>query len=141
MKPPTRRSGPLRASRDWRLAKTTNISLTWVEYWQTRARCRRSSSRNNIRKLALTLAAVSQVAHTVSTKDIQGKYVACRCWRSAKASPPRQGTARRLAGAAWTLGFDPFGFSCPQFPNCDGSHMEHNKETGDNVGPLVIVKE
>jgi len=52
-----------------------------------------------------------KVAHTVSTKDIQGKYVACRCWRSAK------------------------------FPNCDGSHMKHNKETGDNVGPLVIVKE
>ena len=25
-----------------------------------------------------------------------------------------------------------------QFPFCDGSHGNHNKETGDNVGPLVI---
>ena len=25
-----------------------------------------------------------------------------------------------------------------QFPLCDGSHNEHNKMTGDNVGPLII---
>jgi hypothetical protein len=25
-----------------------------------------------------------------------------------------------------------------QFPNCDGSHVAHNKETGDNVGPLLV---
>ena len=25
-----------------------------------------------------------------------------------------------------------------QFPVCDGSHNEHNKESGDNVGPLVL---
>ena len=24
------------------------------------------------------------------------------------------------------------------FPLCDGAHMAHNKETGDNVGPLII---
>ncbi|KAK3279270.1 hypothetical protein CYMTET_12833 [Cymbomonas tetramitiformis] len=24
------------------------------------------------------------------------------------------------------------------FPMCDGSHAAHNKETGDNTGPLVI---
>ena len=39
-----------------------------------------------------------------------GKLVMCRCWRSKK------------------------------FPYCDGSHVEHNKETGDNVGPLIIKK-
>ena len=26
------------------------------------------------------------------------------------------------------------------FPQCDGSHMKHNEETGDNVGPLLVKK-
>ena len=39
------------------------------------------------------------------------KKVYCRCWQS--------GT----------------------FPLCDGTHMEHNKETGDNVGPLIVSVE
>mmetsp|Transcript_11556 Transcript_11556/g.10478 ORF Transcript_11556/g.10478 Transcript_11556/m.10478 type:complete len:118 (+) Transcript_11556:58-411(+) len=39
-----------------------------------------------------------------------GKLVLCRCWRSSK------------------------------FPYCDGSHVKHNKENDDNVGPLIIKK-
>ncbi|KAL5570096.1 hypothetical protein UlMin_026671 [Ulmus minor] len=35
----------------------------------------------------------------------------CRCWRSAT------------------------------FPLCNGSHVKHNKETGDNVGPLLLKKQ
>lgn len=26
-----------------------------------------------------------------------------------------------------------------RFPYCDGTHIAHNKATGDNVGPLVLV--
>ena len=44
----------------------------------------------------------------LNADEIKGKAVMCRCWRS--------GT----------------------FPACDGSHVAHNKETGDNVGPLII---
>ena len=39
-----------------------------------------------------------------------GKLVMCRCWKSST------------------------------YPYCDGSHVKHNKETGDNVGPLIIKK-
>jgi CDGSH-type Zn-finger protein len=27
------------------------------------------------------------------------------------------------------------------FPLCNGAHMAHNKEAGDNVGPLLVKKE
>lgn len=27
-----------------------------------------------------------------------------------------------------------------QFPYCDGAHGAHNKETGDNVGPICILR-
>ncbi|KAJ1403772.1 hypothetical protein B484DRAFT_225131, partial [Ochromonadaceae sp. CCMP2298] len=41
----------------------------------------------------------------------------------------------------------PAAFSTPRcwksetFPYCDGSHVKHNKETGDNLGPLIIKKQ
>lgn len=56
-----------------------------------------------------------KVVDTVKCPEIEnmaqckdGKVVMCRCWKSST------------------------------FPHCDGSHNSHNKETGDNVGPLII---
>ena len=60
----------------------------------------------------------AKVATMCPLKDIEdmvatsdkGVVAYCRCWRSEK------------------------------FPYCDGAHAKHNKETGDNTGPLVIKK-
>ncbi|XP_018322497.1 CDGSH iron-sulfur domain-containing protein 2 homolog [Agrilus planipennis] len=51
-----------------------------------------------------------KVVDTVDVEDITDKAVFCRCWKS------------------------------KNWPYCDGSHGSHNKETGDNVGPLVVKK-
>lgn len=57
----------------------------------------------------------TKIVDTIKCPEIEdsaqckdGKVVMCRCWKSAT------------------------------FPYCDGSHNSHNKETGDNVGPLII---
>jgi len=53
-----------------------------------------------------------KVVNILKVSEIEGKKgVFCRCWKS--------GT----------------------FPLCNGAHVAHNKETGDNVGPLIIAKE
>ncbi|XP_072988588.1 CDGSH iron-sulfur domain-containing protein NEET [Typha latifolia] len=53
-----------------------------------------------------------KVVDSVVLADLSKPLTAyCRCWRS--------GT----------------------FPLCDGSHVKHNKATGDNVGPLLLKKE
>nr|XP_005995160.1 PREDICTED: CDGSH iron-sulfur domain-containing protein 1 [Latimeria chalumnae] len=51
-----------------------------------------------------------KVVHSFDMEDIGSKAVYCRCWRS------------------------------KEFPYCDGSHTQHNEETGDNVGPLIIKR-
>ncbi|KAL6769336.1 hypothetical protein ACKKBG_A30610 [Auxenochlorella protothecoides x Auxenochlorella symbiontica] len=53
----------------------------------------------------------AKVVDTVSPSDLEKPQTSyCRCWRS--------GT----------------------FPLCDGSHVKYNKESGDNVGPLLVKK-
>lgn len=51
-----------------------------------------------------------KVVDTFDVEDLGNKSVFCRCWKSKK------------------------------FPYCDGAHAAHNKECGDNVGPLIIQK-
>ncbi|XP_031498221.1 CDGSH iron-sulfur domain-containing protein NEET [Nymphaea colorata] len=52
-----------------------------------------------------------KVVDSVQVSELSKPVTAyCRCWRS--------GT----------------------FPLCDGTHVKHNKATGDNVGPLLLKK-
>jgi len=88
-----------------------------------------------------------KVANLVPVKEIEelvakgkGKCAVCRCWKSKKvgASPLLSSpllsvcacTSQRAHARALLL---------LQFPYCDGAHMKHNKETGDNVGPFVLT--
>lgn len=51
-----------------------------------------------------------KVVDSLDMEDLGNKSVFCRCWKSKK------------------------------FPYCDGAHAAHNKECGDNVGPLIIQR-
>ncbi|XP_066259267.1 CDGSH iron-sulfur domain-containing protein 2 homolog [Euwallacea similis] len=51
-----------------------------------------------------------KVVDTIDVEDITDKAVFCRCWKS------------------------------KNWPYCDGSHGNHNKETGDNLGPIIVKK-
>ncbi|XP_039272884.1 CDGSH iron-sulfur domain-containing protein 2 homolog B-like [Styela clava] len=51
-----------------------------------------------------------KVVDVVDIESLGEKAAYCRCWRSKK------------------------------FPYCDGSHNQHNIDTGDNVGPLCMKK-
>ncbi|XP_038060255.1 CDGSH iron-sulfur domain-containing protein 2 homolog [Patiria miniata] len=51
-----------------------------------------------------------KVVTEIDIEELGDSEAFCRCWRSKK------------------------------FPYCDGSHNNHNKETGDNVGPLCLSK-
>jgi len=52
-----------------------------------------------------------KVAESFSVSDLGSRTVFCRCWKSKK------------------------------FPYCDGAHGKHNKECGDNLGPVILNKE
>ncbi|KAI6211125.1 ZnF-CDGSH domain-containing protein [Aphelenchoides besseyi] len=49
-----------------------------------------------------------KVVDSQDIEDVGEKRAYCRCWKS------------------------------KNFPYCDGTHNQHNKETGDNTGPLII---
>jgi CDGSH iron-sulfur domain-containing protein 2 len=78
---------------------------------QSQARARRRVASTLALTTSISTHTTTQVVDTVSAADIDKQAVFCRCWRS--------GT----------------------FPLCNGAHVAHNKETGDNVGPLIIKKE
>lgn len=52
----------------------------------------------------------AKVVDLLDIEDISEKAAFCRCWKS------------------------------KNWPYCDGSHGEHNKECNDNVGPVVVSR-
>ncbi|XP_017482550.1 PREDICTED: CDGSH iron-sulfur domain-containing protein 2 homolog [Rhagoletis zephyria] len=52
----------------------------------------------------------AKVVDMIDIENIAEKAAFCRCWKT------------------------------KNWPYCDGSHGEHNKRTGDNVGPVVLQK-
>lgn len=46
----------------------------------------------------------------LTVDDARPRIAFCRCWKSKR------------------------------FPYCDGSHRQHNNETGDNLGPVVVIR-
>lgn len=62
--------------------------------------------------LVLRSAASSAAAPEKRVDNVtisEGKIAICRCWKSKK------------------------------MPRCDGAHNEHNKVTGDNLGPCIVT--
>ncbi|KAI6241786.1 Iron sulfur-containing domain containing protein [Aphelenchoides fujianensis] len=49
-----------------------------------------------------------KIVDSQDIEDVGEKRAYCRCWKS------------------------------HNFPYCDGTHVTHNKATGDNVGPLIV---
>lgn len=75
-----------------------------------------------------------KVVDTVDIEDIAEKAAFCRCWKSKNVG--------FFVANGWFLLFNIsiillFLF---QWPYCDGAHGAHNKETGDNVGPIVVKR-
>jgi len=91
-------------------ALVLGLLLAWLLLGR---RARAAESKLKVKLVNLEVDKTNQkVVHTCSISDVEdaGKIVYCRCWRSKK------------------------------FPLCDGSHVQHNKLTGDNVGPLIVGK-
>lgn len=76
----------------------------------------------------------AKVADFVDIEDIAEKAAFCRCWKSKNVSSSVQSI--RICGMPFTFCIELFS----QWPYCDGSHATHNKECGDNVGPVVLKR-
>lgn len=108
------------SGKEWRQLAPLLLTLSLFIYLVIKRLTRRSASKPTRKKtpdqdwVNKTLQKDKEkVADTIQIEDLAEKaayHAFCRCWKSKK------------------------------FPRCDGSHTKHNKETGDNVGPLVLKR-
>ncbi|KAJ9586653.1 hypothetical protein L9F63_019755 [Diploptera punctata] len=99
--------------RDWASLIPFGAAVAGLTYMSYRAFCPKAREQI-IKKINVNpdiKKDVPKVVDSFDVEDIAEKASFCRCWRSKK------------------------------FPYCDGAHGAYNKETGDNVGPLVIKRQ
>ncbi|KAJ3641365.1 hypothetical protein Zmor_027876 [Zophobas morio] len=96
--------------RDWLALVPPTAALAGFTYVTYRAFCPHGRPQPSGTVNQKILKDNPKVVDTIDIEDISEKAVFCRCWKT------------------------------KNWPYCDGSHGAHNKETGDNVGPLVVKK-
>jgi len=91
------------------LFASLTVSAAWFVGSGKWAAVRRSSRTVLHRKINTAVELSSP--KVVNNLEIKAgeKCVVCRCWKSGK------------------------------FPLCDGTHVKHNEENGDNVGPAIVA--
>ncbi|KAF2894519.1 hypothetical protein ILUMI_11647 [Ignelater luminosus] len=94
--------------KDWLALIPPTAALAGLTYISYRAFCPKGRPAPSGRVNHRIMKDNPKVVDTIDVEDISEKAAFCRCWRT------------------------------KNWPYCDGSHGAHNRETGDNVGPLVV---
>jgi len=97
--------------RDWLCLVPPTAALAGLGYVSYLAFCPHARPPPKVARVNLKIRqSEAKVADFVDIEDIAEKAAFCRCWKS------------------------------KNWPYCDGSHGTHNKETGDNLGPVVLKR-
>ncbi|KAG4080214.1 hypothetical protein HA402_008285 [Bradysia odoriphaga] len=96
--------------RDWLCLVPPTAAMAGLGYMSYLAFCPEGRPRPNGRCNQAHRLNEAKVVDSVDIEDIADKAAFCRCWKS------------------------------KNWPYCDGAHGAHNKQTGDNVGPVVVKR-
>jgi len=96
--------------KDWLALVPPTALAAGVTYTLYRAWCPKARKVVTGRTNKAVQLSNPKVVDTIDVEDISEKAAFCRCWQSRN------------------------------WPYCDGSHGNHNKETGDNLGPVIVKK-
>ncbi|CAG2162826.1 unnamed protein product [Oppiella nova] len=91
----------------------TAVAVGYAVYMTLKCKSASAAANSDAKKSCVNQCVKKDADKVVDSFDIEdmgAKTVFCRCWRSKK------------------------------FPLCDGAHIKHNEDTGDNVGPLIVQK-